>query len=266
MVLAVVGDVEIFPAVVVVVADTDALSPTARGQARFRGDIGERAVMIVAVEMVRRPLTGFRRFQGCAVHDEDIEPAIIVVVEDGDARACGLNNVLLAVGPAEDFRYRQPGLLGDINEVGDWLRWRSRLLGGLLREQGVGHRQDEDKNRCSGNELPERTRTRNRKHADFGYYQNRRWVISCVATESLQSPKRKHMTCGKDFIRARMDVLVGTHLSTAEVLGECTRTLSSPVRRAAKQVGQFWKNRVPSRHFVGVQSDCNERDVLAQLQ
>src|SRR5271157_1547915 len=137
--------------------------------------------MIVAVEMVRRTLTGFPRFQGCAVHDKDVEPAIIVVVKDSDARACGLDNVLLAVGPAEDFRHRQPGLLGDINEVGDWLRWRSPLLRGLLREQGVGHRQDEEKNGCSGNELPERTSTRNRKHADFGYYQNR-----CVATESLR--------------------------------------------------------------------------------
>ncbi len=121
MVLAVVSDVEIFPAIVIVVADADALSPAARGQARFRGDIGERAIVIVVVEMIRRAVAGFRRFQGCTVDDEDVRPAIIVVIEDGDACSGCLDDVLLAVETAEDLRHREPGLPRDVNEVGDGL-------------------------------------------------------------------------------------------------------------------------------------------------
>jgi len=167
-VLAIVGDVKIVPAVVVVVADTDALSPTAGGEARSRGHIGERAVMVVAIEMIRRPPAGFRRFQGCAVHDEDVRPAIVVVVEDGDARARGLDNVLLAVNTAEDLRHCQSSLLRDVNEVGNSLLRRRRRLRGL-REQGVCQWQNKEKNGCSGDDLPDRTMTWDRRHADFGY-------------------------------------------------------------------------------------------------
>ena len=46
-VLAVVADKQIVPAIVVVVADTAALTPSAAGEASFDGDIGECAVAIV---------------------------------------------------------------------------------------------------------------------------------------------------------------------------------------------------------------------------
>ena len=50
-VLAVVGDEEVVPAVVVVVADAAALSPAAAGEAGFSGDVGEGAVAVVLEEM-----------------------------------------------------------------------------------------------------------------------------------------------------------------------------------------------------------------------
>ena len=51
-ILAVVGDVEIFPSVVVVVADANALAPAGRGQSGFGGDVGKRSVVIVAIQMI----------------------------------------------------------------------------------------------------------------------------------------------------------------------------------------------------------------------
>ena len=96
-VLAVVGDVEVFPSVVVVVADADALAPAGCGEAGFRGDVGEGAVVIVAVEVVGGRLPGGKSFELGAIDQEDVGPSVVVVVEDGDAGAGGFDDVLLCV-------------------------------------------------------------------------------------------------------------------------------------------------------------------------
>ena len=83
-VLPVVGDVEIFPSVIVVIPDADALAPTSRRQPCFGSDIGKGAVVIIMVEAIRRSLSRGKSFQPCAVDQEDIGPAVIVVIEDGD--------------------------------------------------------------------------------------------------------------------------------------------------------------------------------------
>ena len=49
-VFAVVGDVDVGPAVVVVIGDGDAEAPTFVGDARFVRDVGERAIVIVVEE------------------------------------------------------------------------------------------------------------------------------------------------------------------------------------------------------------------------
>ena len=126
--------------------------------------------MIVVVEMIRRAsLAGLRRFQSGAVHDEDVRPAVVVVVEDGNACACSLNDVFLAVHAAEYLRHCQTGLVGDIDEVGDGLFWRWGELRGLLGKHDICQKQEKEKSRCPGGELPERTMTWDRRHADFGY-------------------------------------------------------------------------------------------------
>ena len=53
-VLSVIGDVKIFPAVVVVVAHTDALTPTGSHESRTFRHIRKCSVMIVMIEVVRR--------------------------------------------------------------------------------------------------------------------------------------------------------------------------------------------------------------------
>jgi hypothetical protein len=60
--IAVVGDEQIDVAIVVVVAGADALSPSASADARLVGDVRERAVAAVSIQMARRRRVG----RGCA--------------------------------------------------------------------------------------------------------------------------------------------------------------------------------------------------------
>ena len=115
-VLAVVGDVEVVPSVVVVVADADALAPSGRGKAGFGGDVGESAVVIVAVKVVGGSLSGGKAFELRAVDDKDVGPSVIVVVEDGDAGAGGLDDVFLCIHAAEDVLRGEAGFFGDVGE------------------------------------------------------------------------------------------------------------------------------------------------------
>ena len=89
------GDVEVEIAVAVVVADGDAglvgvLARAAAVHARLRGHVAERAVTVVAVEHVCRA----RR----AVDEVQILKTVVVVVDPRDARAEGLDHVLLRGG------------------------------------------------------------------------------------------------------------------------------------------------------------------------
>src|SRR5437764_3684127 len=79
-VLAVVGDVEILPAVVVVIPDADALAPTSVGQTGFGADIGERAIMVVVIEVVCGAFAGGQLFQCCAVDDKYFRPVVICII------------------------------------------------------------------------------------------------------------------------------------------------------------------------------------------
>ena len=63
------------------------------------GDIGERAVAIVAVEAQRGALAFVAR-PIHAVDQQDVEPAVAVVIEKGAARAQGFGQILGAEGAA----------------------------------------------------------------------------------------------------------------------------------------------------------------------
>ena len=118
-VLSVVSDVEVFPAVVVVVAGANTLSPARRVDTCFDSNVGEAAVMIVAVEMVGGALARGKSLQRGAIDEKNIRPAIVVVIQDCNTGASGFDDVLLGVLPAEHVHPRQPGFLGDVGEVGN---------------------------------------------------------------------------------------------------------------------------------------------------
>src|SRR6266403_1345516 len=97
---------------------------------RFFTDVGESAVIIVVVEMARRSFARSRGFESRPIHNENIRPAVIVVVEDGDARAGGFDDVLFRVFPAENDRRGKPGLLRHIGEMRNRLGVRALGISG----------------------------------------------------------------------------------------------------------------------------------------
>ena len=131
-VLTVVGDEEIVPAVVVVVADADALSPPGAGEAGLEGDVGEGAVAVVFEEMAGGRLALGEAFEAGAVHEEDVDPVVVVVVVEGDAAAGGFEQVSVLVLASVDGAGVEAGLFRDVDEAD------AERCSGDGRRQGFG--------------------------------------------------------------------------------------------------------------------------------
>jgi len=86
-------------------------------QARFCGDVGEGAVVIVVIEVARRSFARYGGFERRAIHNENIRPAVIVVIEDSDARARCFDDVFFCGFAAENNRGGKPGFLRQIGEM-----------------------------------------------------------------------------------------------------------------------------------------------------
>src|SRR5579871_5771297 len=117
MVAAVAGDEEIVEPVVIVIADGNAMCVTEvsvqAGACRY---VGERAVVVVVVEGATRSIfDGVGRVGWTGLEEQDVQKAIVIVVEEGAARRGALHEVVLplcAVGVNES----DAGALGDILE------------------------------------------------------------------------------------------------------------------------------------------------------
>src|SRR5271170_2987589 len=105
-VLAVVGDEQVGIAIVVVVTDRHAHSVVARscaGESGGLGDVGEAAILVLAIEAVPVTRIGpveilgrFRRVgYATTVDQEDVEQTIVVVIEEGYAAGHGLDEIFL---------------------------------------------------------------------------------------------------------------------------------------------------------------------------
>ena len=57
-------------------------------------------------------------FEAGSAEDEDVEPAVVVVIEEGAAAAHGLDDIVLFGNSPVDRWREEPGGLGDIGEVG----------------------------------------------------------------------------------------------------------------------------------------------------
>src|SRR5207244_377224 len=125
-ILAVISDVQILPAVIVVVAHADSLSPARSRQTRFERYVAESAVMIIAIKLIGRRLSSGEPFQSGAIHDEDVGPAVVVIIENRNAGAGCLDDVLLAIKPAKHVGHGEAGFFGDISEVSE----RGWIFGG----------------------------------------------------------------------------------------------------------------------------------------
>src|SRR5207249_3235191 len=101
--IAPVADEQIVPAVVVVIAGADALSPSCPGNARGRGHVCERSIAVILEQpadrrLARRP----PRLKTRPVDEKDIQPAIVIVVEEGASAAGGFEQEPVLSLAAED--------------------------------------------------------------------------------------------------------------------------------------------------------------------
>src|SRR5437588_11338073 len=133
-ILSVVSAKDIFKAVVVVVSDANRGSPIGRSQASLFRDISECPVTIVLIEPVGR--VDRRTFQPCPREQENIHPAVIVIIKESTAAAGGLQDVLLALNTSIDHRRVQPCGRSHIDKVCVETAPRSGLPGQGLRGMG----------------------------------------------------------------------------------------------------------------------------------
>src|SRR4029077_1490731 len=139
-VLAEVGDEEIVEAVVVVIADADGLPPAGMNEARLSGAGGERTVAIIFVQAIGGLLAGGKAFQTRAIHQKNIEPAIVVVIVEGDAAAGGLQQIFVFVLAAKNHFGVEAGFLRDVHEIDPERRgrrrcWRRWFSAGVLEKR-----------------------------------------------------------------------------------------------------------------------------------
>ena len=116
-VLTEVGHKYIRPAVIVIVTNGNTESPSVIRYAGFLRNIGKRSVMVVMKQCrMRRPFLAFQCVVGGPVHQVDIEPSIIVVVNQPDARSVRLQNEFLFRSAHDVIPRSQACGLGDIFE------------------------------------------------------------------------------------------------------------------------------------------------------
>ena len=114
-VLTVVGDEDVFKTIVVVIRYSNSAGPACAAKARLIGNIGEGSIPIVLVEPIcrRRSVT----FQSRSRQEEDVQPTIVVIVQEGHTAANGFQYVGLLVNAAVDGWLCQSGLGSDIRKA-----------------------------------------------------------------------------------------------------------------------------------------------------
>jgi len=135
LVLSEAGAEKILETIIVIVSDADAGGPANRLQAGFLSHVSEGAVAVVFVEPVG--CAEGRAFRASAGKDEQIHPAVVVVINEGAAATGRFENVFLAFHAAVDDWLVQPGRGGDIYEMGIKCtagnRWPRQRLGRVCR-------------------------------------------------------------------------------------------------------------------------------------
>src|SRR5580704_17243245 len=106
--------------------------------AGLHGYIDESAVAIIAKQMRSRFAPWRKAFQSRSVHQKNVEPAVVVVIVEGNAAAGGFQQILVLVLAAEDGFRVQARFAGDIEKADAQivildLRCAFRWLGILLR-------------------------------------------------------------------------------------------------------------------------------------
>ena len=114
--LVVIGEEQIVQPIIVVIADGDAGDPAGTREAGFRGDIEKRSIAIVFVQ----PVAGAGRSgaEARATQDQNIEPAIVIVIEERDAATDGFEDMMFGVDGSINAGSGETGCAGDIGKLG----------------------------------------------------------------------------------------------------------------------------------------------------
>ena len=109
---------QIVPAVVIEITDAAAGAPSGARNTSRRRHIGERTVAIVLVQPADwrrsgRPL----RLEARPVHQKDVEPSVMVIVEKRRSTPGGLQQILVAILAAVNRLGFQSGFPGDVDEL-----------------------------------------------------------------------------------------------------------------------------------------------------
>ncbi len=111
---------QVFISVVLVISDTNALSPPTMRQPGFFRHVGECSIVIVVVEMIGRRLLSRQWIKRGSIHHKNIRPSVVVVIEDGYPRASRLKNEFLRIHSAKRVRRAQACFRGFVYEVSDF--------------------------------------------------------------------------------------------------------------------------------------------------
>ena len=114
-VLAIITDIDVRPSVVIVIPDGHAEAPTLIGYARLLRNVCERAVMIIVEQgSARRPRLACEPVIAGTVDKVNIQPAIVVIVQQGDSGTVFLDDELLLKRPHGVVPSGESSFLGDV--------------------------------------------------------------------------------------------------------------------------------------------------------
>ena len=115
-VLPPIRDEQVVVPAVVVVPDADGRCPAAPHQPGVLGHVGERAVAVVSVQAVGG--AGRDSIHETPVQDEDVEPSVVVVIEERRSAADGLEDEARVIGGAVDRGLGEARFAGHVREAG----------------------------------------------------------------------------------------------------------------------------------------------------
>src|SRR6202030_4523827 len=98
-VLSVVSHIEVFPAVVVVVSYANPLSPAGCGETSLHCDISKGSIVIIAIEVIARRRSSGKGVQAGSIDQENVWPAVVVIIEDRHPGSGGLDDVFFCFNP-----------------------------------------------------------------------------------------------------------------------------------------------------------------------
>jgi hypothetical protein len=116
LILTPIADEQIDIRVIVIITGADALSPAAVNEIRLLCDIVKSTVASIPVEVIGRFLTFGETFQYRSIDLEDIQEAIVVIVQKRYATTRGLEQILISLLTTKHRDSIQPCLPGDICE------------------------------------------------------------------------------------------------------------------------------------------------------